>query len=104
MSKKVLPGGVTQEQIDVLKKAHGAIFLYRAVDGKYCILKAPDLNILDVCRTISKGSSIKFDMALADNCWLQGDECLKTEDKYRMGLFDWLGGLIKKVEGELEEL
>jgi len=89
--------------IDVLKAQHGDIFIYLAVDGKGCILKSPNLQILDACRTISAGSSIKFDQALVLNTWVMGDDELK-QDKYQMGLFDWLGGIINKVEGELEKL
>lgn len=93
-----------QQRIAQLKQLNGAVYLYMAEDGKYCLLKAPDLMILDACKTISGGSSIKFDCALVDNCWIEGDSELKTVDKYRIGLHDWLGGLIKKVDGMLEEL
>jgi hypothetical protein len=103
-TKKTLPEGISEAMIDKWKKEFGAIFIYRTEDGKFCILKKPSLLILDATRAISKGSSIQFDIALVDNCWLHGDECLKTNDDYRLGLFDWLGGIIKKVEGELEEL
>lgn len=93
-----------KEQIEAYKKQYGTVFKYTAKDGKSCLLRSPDLTILDACRTISGGSSVKFDAALVDNCWIDGDPELKTVDKYRMGLFDWLGGIIKKVDGELEEL
>ena len=95
---------ITKEHIEALKKQHGSLFQYTAVDGKSCLLKAPDLKTLDACRTIAGKSSIQFDIALVDNCWLEGDDEFKTDDSYRMGLFDWLGGIIKKVEGELVEL
>lgn len=94
----------TKEQIEQYKKEYGSIFRYTSSDGKQCLLKSPDLNTLDACRTISGGSSIKFDKALVENCWIDGDSELKAEDKYQMGLFDWLGGIIKKVDGQLEEL
>lgn len=86
------------------KKQYGYVFGYVSDDGKCCVLRAPDLTILDACRIISRGSSIQFDIALLENCWLDGDPELKTEDKYRMGVFDWLGTIIKKTEGELVEL
>jgi len=91
-------------QIDEWKRLYGSVFGYVSEDGKCCVLRAPDLIILDACRTISGGSSIKFDAVLLENCWLGGDNELKTEDKYRLGVFDWLSTVIKKVEGELVEL
>lgn len=94
----------TDAQIKQYKEKYGAIYRYKTQDGKSCLLRSPDLEILDACRTISGGSSIKFDKALLDNCWIDGDTELKTVDKYKIGLFDWLGGIIQKVEGELEEL
>lgn len=94
----------TKEQIEQYKKQYGSIFKYTSDDGKQCLLKSPDLVTLDACRTISEGSSIKFDKALVDNCWIDGDQEMKTEDKYLMGLFDWLGAIITKVDGQLDEL
>jgi hypothetical protein len=94
----------TQEQIEKYKKEYGSIFEYKSDDGKSCILKSPTLQVLDACKTISGGSSIKFDDALLQNCWVDGDIELKTEDKYKLGLFEWLGGIIQKVDGELKEL
>ncbi len=94
----------TKEQIAEFKAKHGHIFKYTASDGKSCILKAPDLLTIDACKTIAGNSSIQFDMALVENCWVAGDEELRTVDKYRLGLFEWLGVIIVKIEGELVEL
>ena len=95
---------VSKEVVESWKKQYGSVYKYTASDGKCCYLRSPDLQILDACRTISGDSSIKFDKALIDNCWIDGDIELKTVDKYQMGLFDWLGGIIKRIDGELEEL
>lgn len=92
------------DQLPAWKQKYAAVFGYVSQDGKMCVLRAPDLSIIDACRTIAGSSSIKFDIALVENCWLDGDECLRKDDKYRMGLFDWLGVIILKVEGTLVEL
>jgi hypothetical protein len=94
----------TPEQIAAYKQRHGSIFRYTAADGKSCILKAPTLQVIDACRMFSGGSAIKFDGALVENCWVAGDEEFKNDDAYRLGLFEWLGNIIKKVDGCLEEL
>ena len=103
MAKPII-NGVSKEQVAIWKKQYDGVFKYTASDGKSCYLRNPDLDVLDACRTISAGSSIKFDKAMVDNCWLAGDEELRTVDKYKMGLYEWLGGIIKKVSGKLEEL
>ncbi len=94
----------SQERIDALKKEHGSIFKYTSKDGKSCLLRSPNLKIIDACRTVANGSTVKFDKALVENCWIEGDEELRTNDNYCMGLFDWLPAIIKKVDGQLEEL
>ncbi len=94
----------TPEQIAVYKQRYGTVFRYTATDGKSCILKAPDLQVIDACRVLSGGSAIKFDSALVENCWVAGDEEFKKDDAYRIGLFEWLGNIIRKVDGRLEEL
>jgi len=94
----------SQKQIAAYKQRYGSIFRYTAADGKSCLLKAPSLQVIDACRALSGGSTIKFDAALVENCWVAGDEELKKEDAYRLGLFEWLGNIIQKVDGQLEEL
>ena len=94
----------TQEQIAAYKQRHGSVFRYTATDGKSCLLKAPTLQVIDACRALSGGSAVRFDAALVENCWIAGDEEFKKDDAYRLGLFEWLGNIIKKVDGCLEEL
>lgn len=94
----------TKEQITEFKNKYGDVHHYKAKDGKACLLKSPDLETIDACRTISGGSSIKFDKALVENCWVAGDAEFKTVTRYQLGLFDWLGAIIDKVDGEMEKL
>jgi hypothetical protein len=93
-----------KDKIAQYKKQYDGVYKYVAEDGKSCLLRSPDLKIIDACRTTSGGSSIKFDKAMVENCWLEGDLELKTVDKYQIGLFDWLPGIVKRVDGKLEEL
>lgn len=95
---------LTEEQIAELKKQHGLVFRYTSEDGKSCLLKSPDLKTIDMCRVLSGGSAIQFDTAMVENCWIDGDPEFRTSDAHRMGLYEWLGGIIKRVDGQLEEL
>ena len=47
---------------------------------------------------------MRVNEVLATNCWLGGDEAIRTEDRYFLGLVDVLGGLIDKVAGELKKV
>lgn len=93
-----------KQRIKLLKEKHGSLYKYISEDGKYCILKSPDLQTLDACRAIAGKSSLKFDIALVENCWVEGDDVFKNNDDYRLGLFDWLGLIIRKIEGTMAEL
>ena len=53
-------------QLDAWKQKYGSIFGYKTEDGKSCVLRCPDLDIIDACRTTSGGSSIRFDKALVE--------------------------------------
>lgn len=93
-----------EAQISSWKQKYGNIFCYRTTDDKSCVLRPADLVTLDACQAASGDSAIKFDIALVENCWLDGDKELLNVDKYRIGLFDWLTNIIYKIDGELEEL
>ncbi len=94
----------TAEKIKLLKEKHGKVFLYETTDGKSCVLSTPTLKIIDACRSISGGSAIRFKNAIVENCWVDGDEEIKSTDKYLLGLFDQLDMIFDIVEGSLKEL
>ena len=91
-------------QLENWKKEYGKVFGYKSTDGKIGVFRTPDLTILDLCQAIAKGSSIQYDKALVENCWLGGDECLKNETKYFLGMRSFLGDIVEVVSGELGEL
>ena len=91
-------------QFNDWKSQYGKVFGYVSTDGKTGVFRTPDMTILDLCSTIAKGSQVKYDQALIANCWLGGDEELKTETKYILGLKEWLADLIEVVNGEMVEL
>lgn len=94
----------TEDKIKALKAKHGKLFLYETKDGKSCLLASPTLKIIDACRTIAGGSSIRFNNAIVENCWVDGDEEIRTSDRYLLGLFDELDMIFDIVQGSLREL
>lgn len=99
---------VTQEQIERWKREHGSVFRYTAVkEGcgpKVGYLKKISPQTMDAYETMLKRSKLMADDIVIENCWLGGDEEIVKNDDYRMGLRDWLGLLLVKVEGEMAEL
>lgn len=104
VSQKPWADQISEAQIQTWKREHGRVYVYHTPDGKWCILRKPTLMILDACKSLSGSSNIRFSQALVENCWLSGSPEFKTDDEYQLGLFDWLGVIIKQIDGELEEL
>lgn len=94
---------VSPAQITEWKKKHGDVFQYK-VDGKAGYLKRPDRRILAYATSLAEGNPLKFNEALLENCWLGGDEEIKTKDSYFMGISAKLDALIQIEHGELEKL
>lgn len=101
---KQLIGQATPEQIEAWKREYEFVYKYTSNDGRVAYFRNPTLQILDACKTLAGGSSMKFNELLMNNCWLGGDEELRKHDKYKMGIFEWLPDIIVKVEGQLERL
>ncbi len=90
-------------QLDEWKKLYGTIKGYGS-DGKIAVFRVADINIIDACRTISRGSTLRFSLALIENCWIAGDDELRKEDKYKLDIVEWGNELIEVVAGEMVEL
>lgn len=96
--------GLTIEQkIEEWKKKHGDIFLYE-VDNKKCYLRKPDRKTLSAASVIGKSDPMRYNEIMLANCWLEGDEEIKTEDKYFLGISGRLAELVEITEGELKKL
>ena len=91
-------------QIEELKKQHGTVMGYVSEDGKCALFKAASIDDISAVRFSSAGNILLFDKLLILQCWLTGDEELKTDDKYLLGLMAWGENLILKISGEMVEL
>ena len=47
---------------------------------------------------------LQADEIIIENCWIDGDDCIRYRNEYKQGLRDWLAVLLDKVEGEMVEL
>lgn len=90
-------------QIEAWKKKHGDVFAYEA-DGKICYLHRPSRQAIAAASVIGKEDPFKFAEIILANCWLGGDEELRTEDRYFMGLSQKVSELVEITVGELKKL
>ncbi|MDY3512960.1 hypothetical protein JSO59_001320 [Riemerella anatipestifer] len=94
---------VTQEQINEWKQKHGEIFKI-TVEDKVCYLKSPDRKIMGLATSMGANEPIKFNEMVLNQCWLGGDEEIKTNDAYFFGASAQLGGIIEVKTATLEKL
>jgi hypothetical protein len=80
------------------------VFAYTTDDGKRAYLHAPTRKTLSAAATIGKSDPLKYNEILLANCWLDGDEDIKTDDRYFLGISAKLAELVQIKEGELEKL
>lgn len=97
-----------QEKINALKAKHGHVFMYEVEDEngevKRCYLKKPDRKVLSAAAVVGKNDPLKYNELLIKNCWLEGDDIIKDDDAYFLGLSSMVGDLIEIKQGELKKL
>ena len=94
---------ITEEQIEAWKKKYRDVFSVE-IDGKTAYLKKPDRRTLSAAAVIGKTDPMKYNEVLLNNCWLGGDEEIKTDDELFLGVSAKLGDLIEIKEAELKKL
>lgn len=98
----------TSEQIAAFKSEWGAKGkkVYKLVVGdKVGYIHDPDRKTLSLAMTrIAKNDIIGGVEAILENCWVAGDEAIKTDDRYFMGAAGIVDQLIQAESAVLEKL
>lgn len=101
--KKTLIGQATEEQLAHWKALHRDIYQIE-VDGSVCYLKKPDRTTMKAVASVGTNDPIRANEILLENCWLGGDETIKTDDEKFFGVSSQLVKLIEIKEAELKKL
>lgn len=105
---KNLPGGVTQQQVDAWKKEFGRVRAYTVKRTKNeaftCYLKTPDRKCMGAALQAQKSDPIKAKEIILTNCWLGGNDQIKTDDDLFISVAAQLDDLIEIKEVEVKEL
>ena len=70
----------TKEQIAEWKAKYGDVFCIKIEDKACCYLKKPDRKILGYAGQASQANPLKFNEVILYQCWIDGDEEIKTND------------------------
>ena len=93
----------TKEQIAEWKAKHGDIFCIK-VDGKCCYLKKPGRKALGYASLAGKENPLRFNEILLNDCWIAGDEAIKTDDTLFLSVTSRISEVIEMKETELVKL
>lgn len=94
---------ITQEQLNAWKKEHGEIHKL-TVDDKIAYLHKPDRTTLRLAFSKAATDPLGMTEVVLDNCWLGGDDEIKTDDSYFMGAMGQVDKIINVRTGSLEKL
>lgn len=93
---------ITEEIINGWKAKYGDIYKVE-IDGKVCFLHKPDRKVLGYVASIAN-NPIKQSEALLNNCWVDGDDEIKTNDELFFGVSAKLNELILIKQAEIVKL
>ena len=94
---------ITKEQIQEWKKQYKDIFVI-SVEDKKVYLRTPDRKTLSYASTLATKDPLRFNEVILENCWLGGDEEIKTNDELFLAVSSKLPNLIQIKEATLEKL
>lgn len=94
---------LTKKQIEDLKAAHGTVYEIE-VGGKICYLRKPSRKVLSAAAVAGQKDPMKYNEIILTNCWLSGDEEIKTDDVLFLGVAGVLSELVEAKEASLKKL
>jgi len=92
-----------EEEIAEWKKKHGDIFKLQ-VEDKVCYLRTPDRKTMSYAASVATKDPLKFNEILLNNCWLGGDEEIRTQDSLFLAASSKIAEIIQIKEASLEKL
>lgn len=94
---------ITKEKIQEWKKQYGDVYVLN-IEDKKAYLHTPDRQTLSYASTLATKDPLKFNEVVLNNCWLGGDEEIKTDDTLFLAASSKLPDLIQIKEATLEKL
>ncbi|WP_312078359.1 hypothetical protein [Chryseobacterium sp.] len=95
---------VTKKQIDAWKAEYGEVNHFKLGGDKECYLRMPDLKIMSYATMAGQSDIMAYNKAILTECWLAGDEEIKTHPGLFLSISQKLTDMIGIVEVELVKL
>ncbi|PWN62308.1 hypothetical protein [Chryseobacterium oncorhynchi] len=100
----VSKAGSLQNQINAWKAEHGEIFSFKVGKDKQCYLKKPTRQILSYAAVAAQTDPLQYNEVILSECWLAGDEDIKTDTGLFLSISQYLPTLVEMVEVEMVKL
>lgn len=111
MKKKTIPitdlaqdSEALQNQINAWKAEHGEIFYFKVGNDKECYLKKPSRQTMSYAAVAAQTDPLQYNEVILNECWLAGDEVIKTDTGLFLSISQYLPGLVQMVEVEMVKL
>lgn len=108
MSQEKVIGQATAEQIKAWKDKHGDVFAIKVDDEDeqthVCYLRTPKRKDLSAASVAGKVDPLKFNEVILRQCWLGGDETIRTDDRLFLAVSGKIPDIIEIGEAELVKL
>jgi hypothetical protein len=95
---------VTEEQIASWKKQHGEVFQLTGPDGRQAYISKATRKVISLAQFKMQESPISAVEVILENCWLAGDEELKEDDGFVLGVQQHINTIIETKEVEVKKL
>ena len=86
-----------------LERQYGNVFI-ATVGDSVCYLKKPSRKALGYASFASKNNPLNFNEVILNDCWLGGDESIRTDDSKFLGISGAIAQLIEVKEAEIKKL
>ena len=89
-------------QIDAWKKQFGQVFHIEFPDGKACWLSKPSRQVVGLAMSKGRINPLAIAEVIVENCFLAGDEDIKNDVGYTVGLTEKIDALIGSKTAEIK--
>lgn len=106
--EKVVADKIAQQaaKVEALKKAHpkGVWQINNADASKVAYLRTPTRDEISYASTFLPNDQLGYAAAILENCFLEGDEAFKTDDKLFLAIVPQIDDIIEVEEVALKKL
>ena len=98
-----LSGEVPSERVAMWRNLHRDVFSVKSYD-KICYLRRPDRMTLKAADAVGMNDPMRYNEILLENCWLGGDDEIKSNDVYFLNVVPVLPELVDFGRAEIKKL